>query len=252
VKIQKPNKNIYSQILSMTRKSNRKRNASRRNGRASNANRSILDRVQADARGDVPRSAKRTYVTVSCPRPITSQVYTTRQISDGTEIVASGSARTDTALYFALVGIDNVTNFANLFDQYRIDAVVAHIVPSNNAIQVPTYSSTEFVNLYVVIDYDDANALSSTPSYREYDNCIELAPGESCKRTFQPRVSLSAYSGGAFGAYSNIGGMWLDTASTSIQHYGLKIGAPACDTSQTILQSWKVIIEYYISFRALR
>jgi hypothetical protein len=235
----------------MTRKSNRKHNASRRSSRVSNPSRSALDRVQADSRGDIPRSAKRTYVTVSCPRPITSQVYTTRQISDGAEIVASASSRSDTSYYFGLNGIDNVSYFAALFDQYRIDCVVVHIVPSNNAIQVPTQSTTEFVNLYAVIDYDDATALSSTPAYREYDNCIELAPGESCKRIFQPRISLSAYSG-AFGAYSNIGGMWLDTASTAVQHYGMKIGVPPCDASQTILQSWKLIFEYYISFRALR
>jgi hypothetical protein len=236
----------------MTRRTNNKRNGSRRNGRTTNANRSMLDRFQADSRGDVPRSAKRTYETVSCPRPITNQVYTTRQISDGSEILASSSARSDTSYYFGLNGIDNVTNFTNLFDQYRIDCVVVHIVPSNNAIQVPTQSTTEFVNLYAVIDYDDATVLSATYSYREYDNCIELAPGESCKRTFQPRAAVSAFSGGAFGAYSNIGGMWLDTASPAVQHYGLKIGVPPCDSSQTILQSWKLIYEYYISFRALR
>jgi hypothetical protein len=234
----------------MAHKSAHKRQVRKR--RTTNANRSILDRTQADSRGDIPRAAKRTYVTVSCPRPITNEVFTTRQISDGTEILASSSARSDTAYYFGLNGVDNVSNFANLFDQYRIDCIVAHIVPSNNAIQVPTQSTTEFVNLYCVIDYDDATSLSSTPSYREYDNCIELSPGESCKRVFQPRASLSAYAAGAFGAYSNVGGMWIDTASTSVQHYGLKIGVPPCDTSQTILQSWKLIFEYYVSFRALR
>jgi hypothetical protein len=236
----------------MTKQHMKKRNVPRNNRRTFNANRSILDRDQPDPRGDIPRSAKRTYVTISCPRPITSQVYTTRQISDGTEIVASASARSDTTYYFALNGVDNVGNFTNIFDQYRIDCVVAHIVPSNNAIQVPTYSTTEFVNMYVVIDYDDATALSTTPSYRAYDNCIELAPGESCKRIFQPRAALSAYAAGSFGAYSNVGGMWLDSVSTSIQHYGLKIGVPPCDTSQTILQTWKLIFEYYLSFRGLR
>jgi hypothetical protein len=236
----------------MTRKQNKKRNVPRGNRRTNNTNRSMLDRIQPDPRGDIPREPKRTYTTVSCPRPLTSQVYSTRQISDGSEIVASSSARVDTTVYFQLSGIDNNNYFAALFDQYRIDCVVVHIVPSNNAIQVPTQSTTEFVNLYSVIDYDDATALSSTASYREYDNCIELAPGESCKRMFQPRVSLSAYGGGAFGAYSNIGGLWLDSASQNIQHYGIKIGVPPCDASQTILQSWKLIVEYFISFRQLR
>lgn len=143
-------------------------------------------------------------------------------------------------------GIDNVSYFASLFDQFRIDCVVVHIIPSQNALQVPTQTTTEWANLYCVIDYDDATTLSSTAAYREYDNCVILAPGESCRRTFQPRVALSAYAG-SFGSYVNVGGVWIDTASTTVQHFGLKIGVPPVDTSQTLLQEWKIEIEYFIS-----
>jgi hypothetical protein len=236
----------------MARKSNRKRNVSRRNGRASNANRSMVDRFQADARGDIPREPKRTYATVSCPRPRITQQVTFRQMSEFSPIVASSSARVDDTFYFQLNGIDNVSYFTSLFDQYRIDCVILHIIPSQNALQVPTQSTTEFVNLYCVIDYDDSTALSSTASYREYDNCVILAPGESCKRQFQPRVALSTYAAGAFGAYANLGGIWVDTASPSVQHYGIKVGVPPCDASQTLLQEWKLEVEYFISFRTLR
>jgi hypothetical protein len=168
-----------------------------------------------------------------------------------TPIVCSATNRQDFAYYFQLGNLDNASNFVNVWDQYRIDCVIFHIIPSQNALQVPTQSTTEFVNLYCVLDYDDNTALTTTAGYREYDNCIILSPGESCKRQFLPRIAISAYST-AFGAYANMGDVWIDTASTTVAHYGVKIGVPACDTSQTLLQEWKIELEYFISFRTLR
>jgi len=101
-----------------------------------------------------------------------------------------------------------------------------------------------------VIDYDNGTALTSTAAAREYDNCMILTPAESGERIFIPRMALAAYSG-AFTSYANVEPQWIDTASTGVIHYGLKYFIPAVTSGQTMLQSWEINVEYYVSFRSL-
>jgi hypothetical protein len=206
---------------------------------------------QPDPRGDIPHTPKRTYVTSSIRVPKTTQLCTFRQLVDFTDIVESNTGSVAHSYYFDLASLDFSSNFANVWDQYRITAVKFSIVPVSNAIQVPTQGTTNFVQLYCVIDYDDATNLSNAPAARGYDNCIELQPGESLERTFAPRAALAAYAG-AFNNYANVAEMWIDTVSTGTQHYGIKTFVPGGDASQTLLQTWRVFAEIYISFRSVR
>jgi len=144
---------------------------------------------------------------------------------------------------------DQATTFASLFDQYRIDAVAFHIVPANTAIQVST-ASTPMTQLYCVLDFDDASALSSSSAARQYDNCIVLEPGESLRRQFAPRMATAAYNG-AFSGYSNQMPQWIDLGTADVLHYGVKIWVPAL-AANTLQQQWKVYTEYYLSFKAVR
>lgn len=182
---------------------------------------------------------------------MTTQLCCFRQLVDYTDLTSSSSANVSVAYNFTLAGLDFSANFANIWDQYRIDAIRFHVVPTSNAVQVVTQSTTNMVQLYCVIDYDDATALSNAPAARGFDNCIELQPGESCERLFQPRAALAAYAG-AFNNYANVGGMWFDSASTGVQHYGLKLFVPQSDAGQTLLQVWRVFAEFYVSFRTVR
>lgn len=215
------------------------------------SNRSTLDKSQVDSRGDLPRVPVRTYRTSSIPVPRTTQQVTFRQLVDFTDLVAQATSTTQAQYNFTLSTLDFSSNFVNLFDQWRIDAVKFSIVPTSNAIQVVTQSTTNMVQLYCVIDYDDSSALGTVAQARGYDNCIELQPGESLERTFQPRAALSAYSG-SFGSFANIGGGWFDSGSTGVQHYGIKVIIPGATAAQTLLQTWRVFAEIYVSFRTLR
>jgi len=99
-----------------------------------------------------------------------------------------------------------------------------------------------------VVDYDDNNALSSAAQARSFESCIIVPPGVECTRQFRPRIAVSAYTG-SFGGFANLDAQWLDSASPSIQHYGVKLFIPGATASQTQLQSWTVEREYWISFR---
>jgi hypothetical protein len=224
------------------------KNTKRSNKRSSKSKRHDSN---PDPRGDVPKGAKHTHSTVSVAIPRITSQYTTRQLNEPSIVVASAVGNVNPTYNFQLGFLDNLSPFVALFDQYRIDAIRFTIVPQNNAIGLVTNSTTTLEPLYCVIDYDDSNALTSVAQCREYDNCVILYPAESAQRTFQPRMALAAYSGG-FSSYANVAPTWVDVASASVQHYGVKLFVPQATAAQTLLQSWNVEIEYFISFRSIR
>lgn len=198
--------------------------------------------------GDIPRRPKATYMTLSHPVPRTTRQMTVRQeLGPNVLTAAAGSAVTGT-YNFQLSQLDQVAAFQALFDVYRIDAIRIRIAPQQNALGLTTNSTTTLVELYNVVDYDDNTALATVAKAREYENCIILAPGESCERTFQPRAAIAAYQG-ALTAFGNVGGMWIDQSYPNVQHYGLKVIIPAATVAQTQLQSWDIFFEMYVSFK---
>jgi hypothetical protein len=175
---------------------------------------------------------------------------TFRQVIEEAQIVASTTAQA-IEYNFTLASLDNASNLTALFDQYRISCIRLTITPDNNAIPIENATTTALVPLYCVIDYDDSTALASAAAARAYDNCAIVEPSESCCRTFAPRVALAAYAG-AFTNYANQQPMWLDTVSTGVQHYGVKLYVPAIIAGQTFVQSWHVTAEYWISLRSVK
>jgi hypothetical protein len=149
---------------------------------------------------------------------------------------------------FSLGDLDSSTEFTGLFDQYRIECVCFRLIPMQNAIGLSTNSTTTTVTPYVVVDYDDNNALTSAAQARSFESCIIVPPGVGCARQFKPRIAVSAYTG-SFGGFANLSAQWLDAASPTIQHYGVKLFIPGATAAQTQLQSWTVEREYWISFR---
>jgi hypothetical protein len=206
-----------------------------------------------EPRGDVPREPKRTYTTLSVRHPRVTNQFNVRQIVDKGYITCSNAGQVNAQLNFTFGDMDNVSSFGALFDQYRFDAVTLHIVPNSNATQVTTPATTAFQPLYVVIDYDDGIALPSQAVARQYTTCIELSPGESCKRTIQPRIETAmVLAGPVTSNVASVGGQWLDCAITTVPHRGFKILVPQAVAAQTILQQWNIYLEYWVSFRTVR
>jgi len=165
-----------------------------------------------------------------------------------TTVTASPSAAVALSYYFSISDLDESSAYTNLFDQYRIDCVVFRILPMQNAIGLTTNSTTTTVRLYTVVDYDDANTLTSEAQARAFESCVVVPPGHESSRTFQPRQALGAYQG-TFGGYANVGGIWNDCNSPAIQHYGVKIFIQQATALQTQLQSWTIERDYYVSWR---
>jgi len=100
--------------------------------------------------------------------------------------------------------------------------------------------------MYIVKDYDDANLLASNTDYLQYQNCKIVNPVSRVRKvSLRPRIANATYGGGAFTSYSNMPAMWLDVASPSVEHYGVKIGTSAT----TVVINYQVVAKFVLEFK---
>jgi hypothetical protein len=59
---------------------------------------------------------------------------------------------------------------------------------------------------------------------------------------------MAAYTG-SFTGYVNMGPQWIDAASNTVQHYGIKMYIPGATAAQTLLQSWNITVEAFVRMR---
>jgi len=125
------------------------------------------------------------------------------------------------ALDFDLSDTPTPTDFTSLFDRYRIWQVQVEFLP----LVAPFGASTTAANLPILItaiDYDDSTPPAAFSTLQQYGNSQVVFNQEYHKRVLTPKFALSAYSG-VFGSFSYADpGAWIDSASPSVQYYGLK------------------------------
>jgi hypothetical protein len=135
----------------------------------------------------------------------------------------------------------NVTALTTVFDQYRIEYAEVWFLPA--------YNSTENSDsLYTTAtDLDDGN----TPTSQSVLACYQTAQTSSLNsgqyHGWVPSVALAAYSGG-FTSYAAAENQWLDCASPSVQHYGIKAAFAASASVRNV----QIIVRARISFRGIR
>jgi len=100
-------------------------------------------------------------------------------------------------------------------------------------------------NLYSVIDYDDANALTTVAGALAYTNVIVTPMTNGHYRKWRPHIAVGAYSG-AFTSFKNEVSNWIDVASPGVQHYGLKVVA---DVTSINTLSIKMFSRVWVQFR---
>lgn len=135
--------------------------------------------------------------------------------------------------YFTISDMPDYTEFTSLYDQYRIFAVKVKIMCFNTNSLAPTQGQANGqlgAIVHHIIDHDDSNVPPSSDvgiqTLREYQQSYRVNTwngrnGLVLKRFLKPRIATAAYGGGAFGSYTNTKS-WVDSASNTVQHYGVK------------------------------
>jgi len=154
------------------------------------------------------------------------------------------------AFYFRFADLNQSSSFAVLFDQYKIDMIEATFYPMFRANAMVSVASIVTPLLYTAVDLDDATAPASIAALNEYSVCQCHGDDGPFKVVFKPHVAIAAYSG-TFASFANQSS-WIDVASTTVQHYGLKWGITPGLSGQTIFQEWNVNFRIAIRFKNVR
>lgn len=157
----------------------------------------------------------------------------------------SGSTILDTfgGVRFRLVDVPNVTEFTNLFDQYKIDGVKIHFLPRGNTAEVGTNQG--IVKFFSAIDYDDITAPGSINDILQYENVKTTRSTQDHSRYIKPKVAGLAYQTAVGNAYMPKRG-WIDCANTTVEHYGIKWALQQLPAGS---QTFDIKVDYYLSFK---
>jgi hypothetical protein len=147
-----------------------------------------------------------------------NKVYSFVEHAQEVAILTSSTVPTTNTFSWTLNSSNNSTSYQALFDQWRI-AYVSLVFTMDQI------STGEATSCYTVIDYDDSNAFVAATDAQQYGTCM-IAPigtGAVFERRLQPRVAQAVYSG-AFTSFALAPlGTWIDVASPSTIHYGVKM-----------------------------
>jgi len=140
------------------------------------------------------------------------------------------------------------SSLAAVFDQYKVEVIEIILTP--RITQATSNVTQPGGFLYSCIDYDDQTSLGSIAAIQAYANVIATRMVVPHRRCWKPRMAVATYAG-SFGGFGNVPAGWVDTASTSVQFYGVKF---ACDTGVTSAgnNTWDMQIRSRISFRSSR
>lgn len=170
---------------------------------------------------------------------------------------------------FSLANIPNLTEFTNLFDEYRISKIKVRFTPYSTQVESVTQDSTatQAVGglspiMHYVIDHDDDNTPTANEAgiqtLQEYNTYRKVRMIGDNQKDIVLMINPKSP-----GAVETIAGLtiagttrynaWLDLAQTSIPHYGLK-GVFECLSPRDDQSSFVCRIEttYYMEFRGAR
>jgi len=198
-------------------------------------------------------------------RPMPGARLSTRQITQtfsnstgmsGNAIIQNSATSVLGAMAFTLADLANVSAFASLFDQYRIERVRLHVRSRSNAVSVFNTASPNAAvpTMYLCIDRDDSTAPAAVSDIMQYDSVVTIQGEEDAIIDLVPSITPAVFSGGAFSGYSSSpsNAHWIDIANTAVPHYGVKFGVTPLTVSTSSSWVWDVTAEFLVSFKNTR
>jgi hypothetical protein len=136
-------------------------------------------------------------------------------------VTVSNSVPTETNIQFRLSDLVDLVGLAGFFDQYCIYAATVSVHPSFEGAGSTLYT---FGSIVTAIDYDNVGALGSFDAVASYQSShiFEMSPGQAVQRFIKPCVAPALYAaGGTFSGYG-VKRLWVDSAVTTVPHYGFR------------------------------
>jgi hypothetical protein len=171
-------------------------------------------------------------------------VYPVVQMTLVGSLSSSASLATFAAYNFTLASLDQYTTLVTLFDQYRFKEVEIMFSPRTIGANGTSTNTGQFAT---VVDYDDSSTLGTYAQALDYQNVQTSYGTDGHYHRFKPHAAVAAYSG-SFSSYANLESPWIDCASSSVQHYGVKTAWTVTDTVYT----FDLTARFQLEFRNVR
>lgn len=176
-----------------------------------------------------------------------------------TTLFASNTVDTFGGWYFGISDLPSTTDFANLYDQYRINKIVLNFIPRNNVLNIPHNATAtptiKIPNMFIHPDYDDSTAPASFDEMLQNPRCKVVPMNRKFSLKFTPSSLTEVYNNGITSTYSAKFKQWVDMASTVTRHYGVKYGIETYAVSgapATNMFGYDVHLTMYFSCKGVR
>lgn len=197
------------------------------------------------------RYARKTKTTASRAPPRGVNMLSTVRLFQSANVVASNSGAVSNSYSFNIASLPDITDFSNLFDQYKLNAIEVTFIPnitSNDMNPVSTYY--EMPNVHSIIDRDDDAAPGALTNLMQYPSYRRTRGHQVHKRYWKPALAQTIYKTGATTGTAQKGPMWLDLADTTIPHFGLKLYIDQTNASTNI--KYSMYVKYFLQFKGIR
>lgn len=165
--------------------------------------------------------------------------------------ITGGLAQQFGALTFQLDDLPNYTEFTNLFDDYRINAVSLKFIPNRNSSDFAGGVAPPGIsNFYTVFDYNDATVPGAVNDLMQYPNLKITQSSRMLTRTLRPASLDVVSAGGTTASVNPKWKQWLSTASPDVNHYGLKYCLDAFSAANAV--TYQVYATFYISCKSVK
>lgn len=146
------------------------------------------------------------------------------------------------AFNFSLSDLPNYTEFTNLYDNYKINAVKVNFYPKiTESVSTGSVNNPDAtVRFLSVIDYNDSTPPLSVQELRDYKTCKAssiLRP--KSRYIYKPKIVDSS---------STVRSAWIATSSPSTNWFGLKVAIDPTTTAMT----FGIEAKYYCSFKNVK
>lgn len=169
-------------------------------------------------------------------------VYYYTRFADFGDVYCDGTNPTYGAYNFSLVDLPNNSEFAALYDMYKINAVKLVFIPK---VTVSTSTTTinnpdNYARFFSAIDYNDGTQPTAVDQLREYQTARYTRLLRTHKRyIYKPKLLTDI---------STSVSQWVSTASLTQNYYGLKLAIEPTSSAMT----YGVEAKFYLSFKNVK
>lgn len=200
------------------------------------------------------RPSKRMRYSRPKRRGLNSNVHSfKRWATTGTANIAYPATTYSGVEKFTLDSLVSSTELTNLYDQYKINAVVVKIRLVNNpdATYMPGITSVDssgsnyYPRLWYVRDYDDNSTLTLDEIKQcGKAKCVTLKPNVEYKIKVKPAVAMQVYRTTTTTGYAPMWPKKLDCSQSDIPHYGIKWVFDGMGVTRRSNDIWNLRFEY--------